>query len=191
MIVGVLALQGAFREHIAMLRQYNVNAKEIRLPSQLQDTDGLIIPGGESTTISKLIEEYCFTDRIKEYSLSGKPIFGTCAGSILLADKIEGRKQDFLNLIDIDIRRNAYGRQVASREIELDVDFLRPDPFRAIFIRAPIIESMGPDVIPFAWYNNSVVLARQDNILVSTFHPELTRDERIHGYFLNMVRYKV
>ena len=191
MIVGVLALQGAFREHIVMLRQYNVNAKEIRLPSQLQDTDGLIIPGGESTTISKLMVEYCFPDRIKQYSLSGKPIFGTCAGSILLADKIEGRKQDFLNLIDIDIRRNAYGRQVASREVELDVEFLRPDSFRAIFIRAPIIESMGADVTPLAWYNNSVVLARQDNVLVSTFHPELTRDERLHGYFLNMIRHKV
>lgn len=191
MRTGVLALQGAFREHINILKKYNMETVEIRLPSQLQDIDGLIIPGGESTTISKLIIEYNFPDKIKEFSSSGKPIFGTCAGSILLADKIEGKRQEFLNLIDIDIRRNAYGRQVSSREVELDIEFLGPEPFMAIFIRAPIIEGMGPDVIPLAYYKDKVVLARQDNILVSTFHPELTRDARIHGYFLDMIRRKV
>lgn len=187
MIIGVLALQGAFREHIQMVKKCDAGAVEIKLPAQLDNIDGLIIPGGESTTISKLMIEYDFLDRLKSFAGSGRPVFGTCAGAIILADKADGKKQDLLNLIDIDIRRNAYGPQVYSREAEISVEFLEPEIFRAVFIRAPIIDSIGSHVIPLALYNNSYVMVRQDNILVTTFHPELTGDSRIHQYFLRMI----
>ena len=187
MTIGVLALQGDFREHINMVQKCNAGTVEIRLPAQLDNIDGLIIPGGESTTISKLMVEYNFLDRIKSFAMAGRPVFGTCAGAILLADKIGGKKQDLLNLIDIDVSRNAYGSQVYSREAEIKVEFLEPEIFRAVFIRAPIIDSIGPHVVPLASYNNTYVLVRQDNILVSTFHPELTGDSRIHQYFLRMI----
>ncbi|MBN2515485.1 MAG: pyridoxal 5'-phosphate synthase glutaminase subunit PdxT [Deltaproteobacteria bacterium] len=190
MIIGVLALQGAFREHIHMIKKCDAGAVEIRLPAQLDNIDGLIIPGGESTTISKLMMEYDFLDRLKSFAVSGRPIFGTCAGAILLADKVGGKKQDLLNLIDIDVKRNAYGPQVYSREAEITVEFPEPEIFRAVFIRAPIIDSIGSHVIPLALYNNTYVMVRQDNILVSTFHPELTEDSRIHQYFLRMINHK-
>jgi 5'-phosphate synthase pdxT subunit len=187
MIIGVLALQGAFREHIHMVKQCDADAVEIRLPAQLDDIDGLIIPGGESTTISKLMIEYDFLDRLKSFAVSGRPVFGTCAGAILLADKVGGKKQDLLNLINIDVSRNAYGPQIYSREAEISIEFLEPEIFRAVFIRAPIIDSIGPDVVPLALYNNTYVMVRQNNILVSTFHPELTGDSRIHQYFICMM----
>jgi 5'-phosphate synthase pdxT subunit len=186
MRIGVLALQGSFREHINALRRCGVDTCEIRLPSMLKKVDGLIMPGGESTTISKLMIEYDFPEEMKNFFLSGKPIFGTCAGAILLADSVGGKKQDLLNLIDIDIERNAYGRQLASREIELDIKCMGPDPFRAIFIRAPIIESLGPNVLSLADYRGKSVMARQKNVMVSTFHPELTEDTRVHEYFIGM-----
>ena len=187
MIIGVLALQGAFREHIHMVKKCDAGTVEIRLPAQLNTIDGLIIPGGESTTISKLMVEYDFLDPLKRFAVSGRPVFGTCAGAILLADKVEGKKQDLLNLIDIDVSRNAYGPQVYSREAEISVEFLEPEIFKAVFIRAPIIDSIGAHVVPLALYNNTYVMVRQDNILVSTFHPELTGDPRIHQYFLHMM----
>jgi 5'-phosphate synthase pdxT subunit len=188
MIIGVLALQGAFREHIKMLKACGVPGVEVRLPEQLEGVDGLIIPGGESTTISKLMVEYEFPEKIKAVAAAGKPIFGTCAGLIVLAGRVEGERQHLLNLIDIDVKRNAYGRQIDSREVDVEGSFLEGKPFHAVFIRAPIIEKLGRTVKALAHYKDRVVIARQKNILVSTFHPELTRDERIHRYFLGMVR---
>jgi pyridoxal 5'-phosphate synthase pdxT subunit len=186
MIVGVLALQGAFREHALMLRKNGITAVEVRLPSQLAEIDALIIPGGESTTITKLMREYGFPGKIKEFASSGKPVFGTCAGAIVLAGKVNGRRQMLLDLIDMNVRRNAYGRQIESREVDLAIDFLGKKPFRAVFIRAPQIMKIGPDVEPLATYQGRVILARCKNILVSTFHPELTGDARIHLYFVKM-----
>ncbi len=186
MVIGVLALQGAFREHIRMLKECGVEAVEVRLPSQLEGIAGLIIPGGESTTISKLMVEYGFPEKIKSLAASGLPVYGTCAGLIVLAGRMGGKKQDLLNLIDVDIRRNAYGRQIESREVDIEMPFLGEKPFRAVFIRAPIIEKTGRKVKALACYQDRVVLARQDHILVSSFHPELTNDGRIHRYFLEM-----
>ncbi len=187
MIIGVLALQGAFREHIKMIRNCGAEGVEVRLPSQLEGVDGLIIPGGESTTISKLMVEYGFPDEIKAFAAAGKAIFGTCAGLIVLADKVDGRQRTFLNLIDIDVKRNAYGRQIDSREVDLSIPFLTGAAFRAVFIRAPIIDKLGRAVEALAYYQDRVVIARQGNILVCSFHPELTGDSRIHRYFLDMI----
>jgi 5'-phosphate synthase pdxT subunit len=187
MKVGVLALQGAFREHIRMLKSLGVEALEIRLPGDLDEVDGLIIPGGESTTVRKLLTDYGFVDTVKEFAAAGKPVFGTCAGLIVMADRVNGRKQDFLNLIDVDVERNAYGRQVDSREADIPGEVFGEEPFHAIFIRAPQILGKGPGVEELARYQGQVVLARQKNILVATFHPELTGDARIHKVFLQML----
>jgi 5'-phosphate synthase pdxT subunit len=187
MKVGVLALQGAFREHIRMLNSLGVEAVEVRLAGEIRDVDGLIIPGGESTTMRKLMDDYGLVDTLKEFAGNGKPVFGTCAGLIVMADRIDGRKQDLLNLIDIDVERNAYGRQVDSREVDLPAEILGKEPYHAVFIRAPRIVGTGPGVEPLALYQNQVVLARQKNILVATFHPELTDDPRIHRIFLQMM----
>ena len=186
MKVGVLALQGAFREHIRMLRELGAEAVEIRLPAELDEVDGLIIPGGESTTMRKLMADYGLVDPLREFAASGKPVFGTCAGLIVMAERLGGRRQELLNLIDIDVERNAYGRQVDSREADISSDSLGPEPFHAVFIRAPRILSTGPGVEPLARYRGQVVLARQKNILVAAFHPELTGDARVHKLFLQL-----
>jgi len=185
--VGVLALQGDFREHIRMIRSCGAAATEVRLPEQLSEIDGLIIPGGESTTISKLLIKYDFPGEIKKMSLSGRPVFGTCAGAILLAARIDGNRNSLLNLIDIDISRNAYGRQINSHEAEVKVAASNPFFFNALFIRAPVINHTGPDVTVLGTHKGKAVLARQHNVLVCTFHPELTDDSRIHQYYLNMI----
>ncbi len=190
MKVGVLALQGAFREHIRILKSLGVDALEIRLPGELDEIDGLIIPGGESTTMRKLLADYRFVDTVKEFAASGKPVFGTCAGLIIMADRVNGRKQDFLGLIDIDVERNAYGRQVDSREADITGEVFGEVPFHAIFIRAPQILGTGPGVEELARYQGRIVLARQRNILVATFHPELTGDARIHRFFIQMLNRK-
>lgn len=190
MTIGVLALQGAFREHIQMLRMCGQEAREIRLPEELDSVDALIIPGGESTTISKLMREYGFPEKIKSFAKSGKPIMGTCAGLILLAASQQGRKQKLLNLIDIDVKRNAYGRQIESREVDIDIPAIGPRPFHAVFIRAPQVESAGPGVEVLATYQGRIVLARQKNILICCFHPELTDDPRIHELLLKMAAKK-
>jgi len=187
MKVGVLALQGAFREHIRMLRALGAEAVEIRLPAGLDEVDGLIIPGGESTTMRKLMADYGLVGPIREFAASGKPVFGTCAGLIVMADRLGGRRQELLNLIDIDVERNAYGRQVDSRETDLSGEIFGAKPFHAVFIRAPQILGTGPGVEPLAHYRGQVVLARQKNILVAAFHPELTDDTRVHEIFLRMV----
>ncbi|MDD5474911.1 MAG: pyridoxal 5'-phosphate synthase glutaminase subunit PdxT [Syntrophales bacterium] len=182
MKIGVLALQGAFREHIVMFKRCGALATEIRLPEELKDMDGLAIPGGESSAILRLMDLYGLRDALLSYAASGKPILGTCAGAILLS-----RSQNYLNLIDVRTVRNAYGRQIDSREAVIELSFSPDEPFRAVFIRAPVIDEAGKDVHVMASYRDKPVLARQNNILVATFHPELTGDERIHSYFLDMI----
>jgi pyridoxal 5'-phosphate synthase pdxT subunit len=187
--VGVLALQGDFREHLNILKKINAGALEVRLPSQIDYLDGLIIPGGESTAISKLMGKYGFDKKIKQFALSGKPLFGTCAGLIILSNRIENEKEG-LGLIDIDVKRNAYGRQIESFEddIELNLDHGKYSKrFNSVFIRAPKIIRTGKEVRILAKHNDGAVLAREKNILVSTFHPELTDDKRIHEYFITMI----
>lgn len=184
--IGVLALQGNFREHAAMLRQLDVAVTEIRLPHQLSGLDGLVIPGGESTTIGKLAAMYGLDHAIRHFPGA---VFGTCAGMILMAreavDGIPG--QPLLGLVDIAVRRNAFGRQVASFEADLDVDG-EPEPVHAVFIRAPWVESVGPGVQVLAEAAGHAVLAREGRYLVAAFHPELTDDTRIHERFLELVR---
>ncbi len=175
--IGVLALQGNFREHADVLRRLGAEPVEVRLPEQLEGLDGLIVPGGESTAITRLMRLYGLDEALKRFD---EPIFGTCAGMILL-------DRDHLGLADISVRRNAFGRQVRSFEADLDLDD-GGEPVRAIFIRAPWIEEAGPDVEVLAEVDGHPVLAREGRILVAAFHPELTADTRIHEVFLNQVR---
>ena len=189
-IAGVLSLQGAFKEHINRLRECGVSAVEVRFPEQLKKIDGLIIPGGESTTINKLLGKYKFKDNLDKFNRKHKPIFGTCAGLILLAKNIEGEDKG-LGYIDIEVRRNAYGRQADSFEVLLDLSLDRSEnggKFKSVFIRAPKIISAGKEVAILARYNEDMVLARENNVMVCTFHPELTDDLRIHKYFINMIK---
>ncbi|MCL5770680.1 MAG: pyridoxal 5'-phosphate synthase glutaminase subunit PdxT [Actinobacteria bacterium] len=185
--VGVLALQGAFREHINSIKKCGANAQEIKFPEQLKNIDGLIIPGGESTTINKLIKKYNFKIYLDDFYNSGKVIYGTCAGLILIAKKVIN--EDFgLGYIDIEVERNSYGRQIDSFEEYISLEFDSGKKFKAIFIRAPRIINAGPEVDILSKINNNIILARQKNVLVSTFHPELQDDTRIHEYFLKMIK---
>lgn len=184
MRVGVLALQGAVREHIGALKRCEADAVPIKRVEELKKLDGLLIPGGESTTIWKLIGKYGFEQEIREFYSSGKPIFGTCAGLILLANTVTGEEQK-LGLIDIEVSRNAYGRQVDSFESDLDISGIEGGSFNGVFIRAPQIITAGSTVQVMAKCGDLIVMARNDGTMVSTFHPELTRDDRIHKYFIN------
>jgi len=184
--IGVLALQGAFREHIKALQKTGIKAVEIKFPGNINDIDGLIVPGGESTTISKLIYKYDLKKYLDEIYLSGKPMYGTCAGMILFAREILNENLGF-NYIDIVVERNSYGRQIDSFHEMVELSFDRTKKFEAIFIRAPRIISIGPEVDILSKINDNIILARQKNILVSSFHPELQDDLRIHDYFLSMV----
>ena len=187
--IGVLALQGAFIEHVQMLERLGAGAREVRLPSDLEGLDGLIIPGGESTTIGKLLVHYELLEPLRELVSSGFPIYGTCAGTILLAKDIGGLDQPLLATMDLVVERNAFGRQLQSFETEITIAGLGEEPFRAIFIRAPAIKSTGPGVDVLASLENgTIVAARQDSLLVSCFHPELTDDDRFHRAFLEQVR---
>jgi 5'-phosphate synthase pdxT subunit len=177
MRIGVLALQGAFREHAAMLRRLGADVVEVRLPPELRGLDGLVIPGGESTAILRLMGLYELDEALRSFEA---PIFGTCAGMIVL-------DRERLGLIDITVRRNAFGRQIASFEADLEVEGEQA-PFHAVFIRAPWITAAGPGVDILAEIDGHPVLAREGRILVASFHPELTDDERIHERFLQMVR---
>ncbi len=188
MKIGVLALQGAFREHRLMIESCGTEAVEIRKPAGLDQVQGLIIPGGESTTIGKLMRDFGLDQPILQRAEAGMPIFGTCAGLIMLAKTIRGSDQFSLGLMDIEVERNAFGRQVDSFEIDLAVPVLGYKPFRAVFIRAPWIEKAAPNVGILAQHDDKIVFARQGNFLASAFHPELTGDNRIHRYFLNMVK---
>jgi len=208
MKIGVLALQGDFAEHAAVLRQLGHEAVEVRLPAQLQGLDGLIIPGGESTTIGKLAEQYGLMEPIRALA-TAKPVWGTCAGAIFLSRDAR-RQQPLLGLMDIRVERNAFGRQVDSFETELDVPALaqvdghlpvdrqpatgnghaaepQPHPFHGVFIRAPLIEQVGPGVeVLSRLADGRIVAARQGHLLATSFHPELTHDDRFHRLFLSL-----
>jgi 5'-phosphate synthase pdxT subunit len=186
--VGVLALQGAFREHILMLEAAGAVAHAVRLPEQLDGVAGLVIPGGESTAIAKLMRTYGFYGAIRERHGSGMAVWGTCAGAILLAQTIADAlpDQEPLGLMATTVRRNAYGRQVDSFEADLAIDQLDL-PFRGIFIRAPLIEAVGENVKVIARHRGDIVAARERDLLATTFHPELTGDLRVHRYFLEHV----
>ena len=190
MRIGVLALQGAFVEHEKVLNRLGVEAREGRLPPDLEELDGLIIPGGESTTIGKLAVQYNLIEPLRAMARSGKPMWGTCAGMIFMAKKV-GREQPLLGLMDVTVRRNAFGRQVDSFEADLDVKGIDGTrPFHAIFIRAPLIESVGPGVDVLATLDRNgeqaIVAARQGRLLATSFHPELSSDDRFHRFFLRM-----
>jgi pyridoxal 5'-phosphate synthase pdxT subunit len=188
MRIGVLALQGAFIEHEQALGRLGVAACEVRLPQQLEGLDGLIIPGGESTTMGKLAVQYGLLEPIRAMAAAGRPLWGTCAGMIFMAKDI-GRDQPVLGLMDVQVKRNAFGRQVDSFETDLDVPTIAtPDdagPFHAVFIRAPLVESVGDDVEVLARLDNGVIVAaRQGRLLATSFHPELSGDDRFHRYFV-------
>ncbi len=185
--VGVLAIQGDFAEHCKIFRDLGVQAPEIRLPDQLDDVNALVIPGGESTTITKLMDIYGLVDPIKRFVRSGRPLWGTCAGMIVSSRHVVGDVLVPMDLIDLDVRRNAFGSQIDSFEADLPVPAIGDPPFHAVFIRAPWIERMGPDVELISSLNDGTpVAARQDNVMVTSFHPELTEDTRFHNMFLQM-----
>ena len=188
MKVGILALQGAFSVHEEMLQSLGANTVQVRNPHDLGLVDALVMPGGESTTMSHLLNTSQLFDPIAERIKDTMPVFGTCAGMILLAKSIaDGRlDQRFYGAIDIDVQRNAYGRQVESFETDLDVDGLE-SPFHAMFIRAPQVVRIGSDVEVLSTHEDKVVLARQGSVMVASFHPELTSDKRIHSLFLQEV----
>ena len=189
MRIGVLALQGAFAEHENMLRQLGVDTVQVRLPQHMQGLDGLIIPGGESTTIGQVGERWGLLEPIRAFAHSGHPVWGTCAGLILVAkevvDGIPG--QASLGLMDISVRRNAFGRQVDSFEVDLEVPTLGERPFLAVFIRAPLIEKVGQDVDVLAGLEDGTIVAvQQGKMMATSFHPELTDDARFHSHFLSL-----
>ena len=177
MKIGVLAVQGNFREHGSILRRLGAEVVEVRLPEQLEGLDGLVIPGGESTAIRRLMRLYGLDDAIRDFD---QPVFGTCAGMILL-------DRAHLGLVDVDVERNAYGRQLASFEADLDLGD-GGEPLRGVFIRAPRVGEWGPEVEVLAAHDGEPVLLRDGRILVASFHPELTDDSRVHERFLDLVR---
>jgi len=194
--IGVLALQGSFIEHIAVLARLGVEPPAVKLPKDLVGLDGLIIPGGESTTIGKLATTYKLIEELKRFGEDGLPIWGTCAGMILLAKEIEGANQPHLDLMDITVERNAFGRQVESFVTDLAIPVLdsvssereKGRIFRGVFIRAPSIKRVGEGVeVLVALDEGVIVAARQGSLLATAFHPELTEDTRFHRYFLKMV----
>ena len=188
MRVGVLALQGTFIEHIDSLRQLGVEAPPIRLPHELHTLDGLVIPGGESTTMLKLMGSYGLIQPIRGMARDGLPIWGTCAGMILLAKDVANYEMETLGLMDTRVKRNAFGSQVDSFEADLEVPLLGEEAYHAIFIRAPIIEEAKTDVTILSRLSDGTIVAiRQNQLLACAFHPEFTDDLRFHTYFLNMV----
>ena len=202
MKIGVLALQGAFIEHEKALKRVGVEAVEVRLPEHLGGLDGLIIPGGESTTIGKVARQWGLMEPLLTFARSGRPLWGTCAGMIFIAkDVVDGKPdQPLLKLMDVTVRRNAFGRQVDSFEADLDVSVLGKEPFHAVFIRAPFVERVGEEVEVLAKLepalsanhrfgvegDGTIVAVRQGNLLATAFHPELTEDDRFHRYFLSL-----
>jgi 5'-phosphate synthase pdxT subunit len=189
MAIGVLALQGDFDLHRKALDRLGLESLEIRLPRQLDQVAGLIMPGGESTTLLKLLDEWDFVPALEKFHAAGKPIMGTCAGLILLAREVESPKQASLGFIDITAERNAYGRQKESFETEGEADLGKGKrPIKMVFIRAPRIRRMGPAVTPLVMHRGECVMARQGTVLVAAFHPELTDDATVHGYFAAMVQ---
>mgnify|MGYP005845713503 CR=1 FL=1 len=186
--IGVLALQGAFTEHIEMLRRIGAEAVPVRLPRELEAVNGVVIPGGESTTIGKLMVRYELAPALKKLIADGLPVLGTCAGMILLAREVTDLNEYSLGVLDISVRRNAFGRQVDSFETDLPMPALGGSPFHAVFIRAPWIERVGKGVEVLASLpDGRPVAARSGNLVAAAFHPELALDTRFHRYFLNIV----
>ena len=187
--IGVLALQGDFAEHIGIFQRLGIAAQEVRHPQELASLDGLVIPGGESTTVTRLISEFALLEPLRERAQNGFPIWGTCAGMIVLAQRASGLEWPTLDALAIAVRRNAFGRQVDSFETDLAVPALGQQAFHAVFIRAPIVEEVGDGVEVLAKLDNgNAVAVRQANALATAFHPELTEDDRFHRYFIDMVR---
>ncbi len=185
MIVGVLGLQGAVREHVGSLRRLGVDTRVVKDPTDLEGIDALVLPGGESTAISLLASDRIL-DPLRRLAGEGLPMFGTCAGMILLAREVDGAPSSYIGAIDIGVRRNASGRQIDSFETLLKVEGIGDD-VPAVFIRAPYVTRLGARVVPMARHEGAVVMAREGSVLVTSFHPELTEDLRIHRYFLEMV----
>jgi 5'-phosphate synthase pdxT subunit len=186
--IGVLALQGDFREHREAVERLHVSTREVRLPRDLGGLDGLIIPGGESTTIVRLMRTSGLLDTLRDYAAQGFPMWGTCAGMILLARRLDETGIPALQAMDMTVRRNAFGRQVDSFEADLTIPVLGADPFHAVFIRAPIIEDVGTTVEVLSRLPNGTPVAAQEGRLLATaFHPELTSDLRFHRHFLHIV----
>ena len=184
--IGILALQGDFREHAQILETLGVEPVEVRTQEDVQDIAGIIVPGGESTTIGRMMVEYGLLDSIRAYFYQGGPVWGTCAGMVLAASATTGPRQPLLGLMNALVERNGFGRQVNSFEADLDVEGFE-EPFTGVFIRAPFFEDVGPGVEVLSKIDERVVAARGDNILVTAFHPELTDDLRFHEYFLQEV----
>ncbi len=185
MRIGVLALQGDFEEHCAVLARLGVEALEVRLPRDLEELNGLIIPGGESTTIGKLAERYGLLDALR-LRADSMPMWGTCAGLVFMARDV-GMSQPLLGLMDIVVQRNAFGRQVDSFEEDLEISGIEGGPFHGVFIRAPVIEAVGPEVeVLCRLRDGRTVAVRQGSLIATSFHPELTRDDRLHSYFLRI-----
>ncbi|HET9029791.1 MAG TPA: pyridoxal 5'-phosphate synthase glutaminase subunit PdxT [Candidatus Aquilonibacter sp.] len=186
-MIGVLALQGDVVEHIASLERAGAHALAVKTQADLDRVDGLVIPGGESTTVMKLLDRFGLNEPIKERVRAGMPLWGTCMGMIVAAHDVAELEQPTLDLIDITVRRNAFGRQNESAEVDLAIPALGPQPFPAIFIRAPWIERVGPSVELLAERNGHGVMVREGHVLGTSFHPELTDDSRVHAYFIGMV----
>ncbi len=190
--IGVLALQGDFIEHIQMFERLGIEAVEVRKPSQLAELDGLVIPGGESTTIVRLINLFGFADELRSFVDRGAALWGTCAGMIVIARELTDSYPEPLGLIDICVSRNWFGRQVDSFEEPLQFDGIEGGPFLAVFIRAPIVESIGDEVEVLARVGDGIPVAvRSGNLLSTAFHPELTEDSRVHEYFVEMARERI
>jgi pyridoxal 5'-phosphate synthase pdxT subunit len=189
MKIGVLALQGDFQEHCVILRKLGVEATEVRLPKDLENLDGLIIPGGESTTIGKLAKWYGLFDKIKEFAET-KPIWGTCCGLVFMAREV-GFDQPVLGVMDVVVERNAFGRQVDSFEVDIAIEGLEGGPFHGVFIRGPVIRKVGGRVkILSQLPDGRIVAVQQDHLLAVSFHPELTNDLRLHKYFISLIQSK-
>jgi 5'-phosphate synthase pdxT subunit len=186
MKIGVLGLQGAVREHVRSIMASGAEAYVIKWPEELKEMDGLIIPGGESTTMRKLIDKYGFMPELKKFAEAGKPMFGTCAGLILLAKRVVGYNEPHIGVMDVTVERNSFGRQKESFETELDINGVTEN-FAAVFIRAPHIVEAGENVEILAKHEGRIVAAREGQFLGCSFHPELTDDHSITAYFVRMV----
>jgi 5'-phosphate synthase pdxT subunit len=187
-LVGVLAVQGDVSEHMAALERAGAQGRRVKRPDDLEEVGGLILPGGESTALRRLLDYEGLLARVREKYAAGMPVFGTCAGAILLATEVEGAPAPHLSLLPMTVRRNAFGRQRESFVTELDVVGLDGGPLTAVFIRAPVIEAVGPGMRILATVDDAIVLAESERALVASFHPELTPDDRLHRRFLEMVR---
>ena len=186
--VGVLAVQGAVREHVNAIREVGAEPVEVRLPRDLVDLDALILPGGESTTMRRLIDAYGLREPILSLARGGAPLLGTCAGMILLADRLADGEAPYFGLLDIEVRRNGYGRQLDSFEADLSVGALGDEPLHGVFIRAPLVSEVGPDAEVLARDPNGMPVAvRQGRVLATAFHPELTGDRRMHRLLVEMI----